>query len=398
MKTRASLCLVLFVIFAAAAGNSGKAQNPAGGTAKQPSSEPAKPAAKAPALELTLPVAVVDKHGALVTNLTAKDFTLTDDGHPQTIKSLATQSPLPFWLGLVVDTGRAMNSALDSERKAAGKFVDQMLPADAKAGSQGNQIFLIHFDRQVELLTDDFVAAPGKLHHELDEMSTSANARGDQGPENRDDRQGGGPGGPPRNGRLGGASQQLYDAIWLAAGEIRQQAKGERRALIVFSDGVDSGSKETLNDAIDEADRAGAQIFTIYLKGEEERMQNGGPGGGRQGGMGGNWPGNGGGWPGGGGNSGGKGRGDSKGAQVDGKKIMQQIATRTGGQFFEAKKKDNLEEIYGLIANELHQQYLLVYSPDQIDPNGEYHKIALKTDKKDMTVITREGYYASSEK
>jgi len=77
---------------------------------------------------------------------------------------------------------------------------------------------------------------------------------------------------------------------------------------------------------------------------------------------------------------------------------MQQIATRTGGQFFEAKKKDNLEEIYGLIANELHQQYLLVYSPDQIDPNGEYHKIALKTDKKDMTVITREGYYASSEK
>ena len=75
---------------------------------------------------------------------------------------------------------------------------------------------------------------------------------------------------------------------------------------------------------------------------------------------------------------------------------MQQIASRTGGQFFEAKKKDNLDEIYGLIAGALRQQYLLTYTPDKVDTDGEFHKIALKTDKTDLTVITREGYYAAT--
>ncbi len=69
--------------------------------------------------------------------------------------------------------------------------------------------------------------------------------------------------------------------------------------------------------------------------------------------------------------------------RVDGKKIMEQIATRTGGRFFEAKKKDNLTEIYGQIAEELRGQYLLTYTPDQVDEDGGYHKIALKTNNGD---------------
>ena len=83
---------------------------------------------------------------------------------------------------------------------------------------------------------------------------------------------------------------------------------------------------------------------------------------------------------------------------VDGKKIMQQIASRTGGQFFEAKKKDNLDEIYGHIAGALRQQYLLTYTPDKVDTDGEFHKIALKASNSDLTVITREGYYSPEEK
>jgi len=77
---------------------------------------------------------------------------------------------------------------------------------------------------------------------------------------------------------------------------------------------------------------------------------------------------------------------------------MQQIASRTGGQFFEAKKKDNLEDIYGLIAGALRQQYLLTYTPDKADPDSEFHKIVLKTSNNDLTVITREGYYSGSDK
>ena len=88
---------------------------------------------KVQAREVLLPVTVVDKKGALVTNLTAKDFTLTEDGRPQVIKSFTTQSNLPFRLGLLVDTSRSVYSAMDSERKAGEKFVDLMLPADPKA-------------------------------------------------------------------------------------------------------------------------------------------------------------------------------------------------------------------------------------------------------------------------
>jgi Ca-activated chloride channel family protein len=73
---------------------------------------------------------------------------------------------------------------------------------------------------------------------------------------------------------------------------------------------------------------------------------------------------------------------------------MEKIATRTGGRYFEAKGKDKLDEIYGQIAEELRGQYLLTYTPDVVDNDGGFHKIALKANKDDLLVVTREGYYA----
>ncbi len=369
------------------------------GAAQQPSSTQSAPDIKVQAREVLLPVTVIDKHGALVTNLTAQDFTLTEDGRPQVIKSFTTQSNLPFRLGLLVDTSRSVYSAMDSERKAAEKFVDLMLPADAnraatgdastppsaKSPVRGDQAFLIHFDSEVELL-EDFTSSREKLDHEIDAMTPTSREHNSQGPETSGDDRGYG----DHGGGHGGGTQ-LYDAIYLSSDELMKPKDG-RKALVVFSDGVDRGSKETLNDAIDAADRAGVQIFTIYFKGEEEHGENGFPGG-HHGGMGGGgYPGGGGGWPGGGG--GGRHPGGSNAPQLDGKKIMQEIASRTGGQFFEAKKKDNLDDIYGLIAGALRQQYLLTYTPDQVDTDGDFHKIVLKIDKPDLTVVTREGYYA----
>ena len=49
--------------------------------------------------------------------------------------------------------------------------------------------------------------------------------------------------------------------------------KDGRKALVVFSDGADRGSKETLNDAMDAAERANVSIYTIYFKGEQERQR-----------------------------------------------------------------------------------------------------------------------------
>jgi VWFA-related protein len=173
---------------------------------------------------------------------------------------------------------------------------------------------------------------------------------------------------------------------------------------VVFSDGVDRGSKETMNDAVDAADRAQLAIYTVYFKGEQERtggypgMGNGGHRGGGYPGGGGGYPGGGGGYPGGGGGRRPGGGGGDRESNVDGKKIMEKIAERTGGRFFEAKKKDNLEDIYNQIAEELRGQYLLTYTPDVLDKDGGFHKIALKASKDDLVVVTREGYYAPSDK
>lgn len=331
--------------------------------------------------EVVLPVTVRDKHGALVTNLQKSDFTLTDDGKPQVIKSFARETNLPYRVGLLVDTSRSMSGAMQAERKAAGQFIDQMLPAEPNQGR--DQAFLIHFDREVELL-QDFTASREKLHRELDEMGpTHQTPYENQGPEtNGDDRQ------RPR-GRNG---TQLYDAIYLAADEL-MKGKDGRKALVVFSDGADHGSKETLNGAVDAADRANLAVYTVYFKGEEEHNENGFSRGGRRGGMGGGWPGGGGGYPGGYPGGGRRGGGTSDNG-MDGKKVMQQIATRTGGHAFEAKKKEDLEQIYKLIEEELRSQYLLSFTPDKLDNDGGFHKIVLTANKSDLTVATREGYYA----
>jgi VWFA-related protein len=304
---------------------------------------------------------------------------------------LTRETGLPFRLGLLVDTSRGVSGGLENERKAAGKFVDAMLPENPRPGAATDQAFLIHFDREVELLRD-FTASRDKLHRELDDMGPTRAAR--------DDSQGGDSGGEGRTqsqGRGGRGGTQLYDALFLACDELMKTQEG-RKALVVFSDGVDRGSKDTLNDAVDAADRAGVAIYTIYFKGEQERSQFGIPGmGGGQRGGGGGWPGGGGGgYPGGGypGGGGRRGGGGPNAPGMDGKKIMEKIATRTGGRSFEAKSKDKLDEIYAQIAEELRGQYLLTYTPDVVDKEGGFHKIALKANKDDLTVVTREGYYA----
>jgi len=380
------------------------AQQPA---SQKPASDQSVATIKVQAREVLLPVTVRDKHGALVTNLQMSDFTLAEDGRAQVIKSLTHESNMPFAVGLLVDTSRSVSGAMEDERKAADKFVDQMLGGDPKAAAdpatakpatasatpdpaktpaKGDQAFLIHFDHEVELL-QDFTPSREKLHREIGEMGPTPHSQNDsQGPETTgDDRD------KQRGGRGG---TQLYDAIFLASDELMKPKDG-RKALVVFSDGVDRGSKETMTEAIDSADHANLSIYTVYFKGEQERSDMGGfpgghrGGGGWPGGGGGGYPGGGGGYP--GGNGGGRRPSEP---QVDGKKIMEKIASQTGGRYFDTKKKQDLEEIYGLIADELHGQYLLTYTPDKEDNDGGYHKVELKTKNGDLTVVTRAGYYA----
>jgi VWFA-related protein len=348
-------------------------------TASAPPPAPTSTASAKPALhDVILPVTVRDKKGALVNDLSKNDLTLSQDGRPQTIKSFSRESAQAMRFGLLVDTSRSVDGAMNEERKAAGQFVDGVLPA---TGNTKDQAFLIHFDREVELL-EDFTNSREKLDRELQDMGPTKQERYDnQGPETSgDDRE--------HSSSHGRSGTQLYDAIYLASDELMKSKDG-RKILVLFSNGADRGSKETLNDAIDAADRANLEIYTIFFKGQQERSESEFPGQHRRpGGSGG------GGWPGSGGGGGRRDPEPTSASGVDGKKIMQQIASRTGGHAFEAKKPADLEAIYKLVDEEIRAQYVLTYTPDKADDEGGFHKVELKAKKEDLSVSVPEGYYA----
>ena len=349
----------------------------------QQTTAPSAAAVKPAAHDVVLPVTVRDKKGALVTDMQKSDLSLSEDGRPQTIKSFTREAGLPIRVGLLVDTSRGVNAAMEEERKATVQLVDAVLPA---SGSSKDQVFLIHFDREVELL-EDFTNSREKVDRELDAMGATKQERYEnQGPETTgDDRP------ATRHGHDG---TQLYDAIYLAADELMKSKDG-LKTLVLFSNGADRGSKETLNDAIDAADRANLQIYTIFFKGQQEKSDADAAGQHRRGGMGGGWPGSGGGgYPGGGKRT----PEPTSAAGVDGKKVMQQIAARTGGHAFEARKPGDLQAIYKLIEEEMRAQYLLTYTPDKADEEGSFHKVELKARKEELSVSAPEGYYSPERK
>jgi VWFA-related protein len=259
-----------------------------------------------------------------------------------------------------------------------------------------DKAFVIHFDREVELL-QDLTSSHEKLQAALDLLKTPSDHERSNDPNDKDDSRS-----EPKSHHGG---TQLYDAVFLASNELMKKQSG-RKALIILSDGVDRGSKTYLDGAIESAQRADTVVYSIYFA--ESRREGRDDGGQRQrgGGMGrgGGWPGGGGGgWPGGGGYPGGGGRGGPGGGQrhpeeprTDGKKILERISKETGGRLIEVSKKETVGEIYSSIVEELRTQYNMGYTPDKDSGANGYHHVQLqvKGKEKDLTVQTREGYYA----
>jgi VWFA-related protein len=319
---------------------------------------------------------VRDKKGAIVSNLGKDDFELQEDGHPETITYFSRETDLPLSLGLLVDTSLSQRRVLDQERTASRSFIDNMLRVDK------DKAFVLHFDREVELL-QDLTNSRQKLESALDLLGAPQLVRSGGGGNGGNGGSGGGAGGPDDTG--GGGSHQrysggtaLYDAIFLASDEVVKKQQG-RKALIVLSDGVDHGSKETLVDAISTAQRADTIVYSILFADEQPSNPFGGFGG-----------------PGMGGHHGGMGGGGSRYPReehVDGKKILDRISRETGGRMFEVTKKEPIDQIFMTISEELRNQYSLGYTPGP-DVTSGYHKIHLAVKQKDMTVQARDGYYA----
>jgi VWFA-related protein len=307
---------------------------------------------------------VRDKHGQIVRNLTKDDFLLSEDGRPQTIKYFSQESGLPLTLGLLVDTSMSQRRVLGKERDASYRFLDQVLREDQ------DQAFLIHFDREVELL-QDLTSSRKKLESALGQMET---------PELQRQSGGGYGGGGGRGGRGGGhhgGGTSLYDSVLLASDELMKKQSG-RKAVIALTDGVDNGSKVTLTSAIESAQRADTLVYSILFA-DADAYGGGGFGGGRYGGH------RGGGYPGG-----------RQGSRTDGKPILQRLSRETGGSFFEVSKKLPIEKIYEQIEEELRNQYSLGYTSDHPEGDSGYRKIQITAKPSGLAIQARDGYYAKA--
>jgi hypothetical protein len=110
---------------------------------------------------------VRDKHGRIISNLGKDDFTLTEDSRPQSIQYFTRETDIPLTLGLLVDTSLNQRRVLDQERSASHSFLDHMVREDK------DKAFVIHFDREVELL-QDLTPSHQKLESALEDLETPA--------------------------------------------------------------------------------------------------------------------------------------------------------------------------------------------------------------------------------
>jgi len=308
---------------------------------------------------------VRDHEGKLVRDLTKDDFTLDEDGRAQVIRYFSQESNIPLTLGLLVDTSMSQRRVLGEERTASYRFLDQVLREDK------DHAFLIHFDHEVELL-QDITSSRRKLETALGQLELPDR------PGQGSGRWGAG-GGGGRNGGGGGhrgGGTLLYDSVLLASDELMKKQTG-RKALILLTDGVDNGSKSFLSKAVESAQRADTLVYSILFA-DQDAYNGGGWGGGRGMGR------RGGGYP----------RGGDE--RPDGKKVLERISRQTGGSFFEVSKKQPIDKVYDQIQEELRNQYSLGYSPVKSDAGAGYRHIHIAIRRPDLTVQTRDGYYAGS--
>ena len=333
-------------------------------------------AASAPATTaapITLPVTVVNDHGDPVKNLSASTLTLVDNGHPQKIDSFSLAQPAPASIGILVQTSPDLRFELGDARLAGVRFVDHTIP-----GSD-NKFFVIQFSNEVDLLENP-TSDVNKLHDAINHL----------GAPQSEDQNGGDQPSSDRHQAAFGAN--LYDAIYLACTEVLKQQPG-RHILIVLTDGVDRGSKEGYNEAVQAAQSTNTMVFSIYYRGEVQRSTAGEPGTSRRstgpgfpGGVG--LPGGGGGYP-----RGGDRRRNEQPQQSPetGEKLLEQLGNATGG-YKVVGKHDKAEDGFDKLAALLKNPYTLTWTPDSATAASPSHHITLSTREKGVFPIVQANY------
>jgi len=151
-----------------------------------------------------------------------------------------------------------------------------------------------------------------------------------------------------------GGGTALYDAMFYACRDKLMQDKPKhmfRRALIILGDGEDNQSRYSRDQALEMAHRADAVVYTIST--------------------------------------------NISRVQTSGDKLLKYFASETGGLSLFPFKVEDLMQSFSNIANELRHQYAIMYRPEPMHTDGQYHEVKIKVNKhKNLVVRARKGYYA----
>jgi VWFA-related protein len=280
---------------------------------------------------------VKDKRGALVPHLRKDEFRVSEDGKPQTVKYFAAESNQPLTLGLLIDTSGSQSAVLPMEKLVGAAFLRDVL-------SPKDLAFVINFDINVTLL-QDFTSDIARLRQALEQ--TRINDGGGSGAVGI---AGAGQGTIPVSRPKG---TLLYDAVYLAARE-RLATESGRKAIVLLTDGGDVGSDETLNAAIEAADKADVIVYVILIADRAHFMP--------------------------------------------GESEMHRLAEQTGGRVIDVGNDEaKLRSAFQQIQDELRSQYMIGYTPTNGALDGKYRKIEVKATVPNLRIQARKGYFAPKE-
>jgi VWFA-related protein len=279
---------------------------------------------------------VRDRHNSLISNLSKENFTLFEDGKQQTIKYFTKETDLPLTIGLLVDVSGSQRNLIQIERDAASQFFSSVL-------RKKDEAFLISFGEEAELL-QDYTQSARLLNEGLNRLRVSSGVSGIH------------PGPVPTASQPRGTV--LYDAVYLAAKEKLATEVG-RKVIVMITDGVDQGSRLTLNQAVEAAQKSDAVIYSIYYYdagayGGHGMITFGGGGEG----------------------------------------YLKKMSEETGGHVFKVDRKHTLPEVFKELQDEMRSQYAIGYTPTNDKKDGGFRKVDLRLADKNLKVQARKGYYA----
>ena len=270
--------------------------------------------------EVNLIFTVTDKHGKFIKNLTKSDIHVLDDHKAvDNIQDLKSETDLPLRVGLLIDASNSIRDRFKFEQEAAIEFLNQIVRPKT------DMAFVLGFDTTAEV-TQDFTNDNEKLSRGVRAL------------------------------RPGGGTA-LYDAVYSACRDKLLKTtspSGQRRAIILVSDGEDNQSRVSRDEAVEMAQRAEVIIYSIST--------------------------------------------NTSGMILHGDKVLQYIAESTGGRAFFPFKIEDVANAFSEIQEELRSQYALAYKPPDFRADGHYRTIEIEAqNNKKLRVRTRKGYYAPTQ-